>query len=189
MFSDPFHDTFHKCFRKPCLRHKPVSLGCIAAAQDPSSQFRIPGYQDHRCSHQLHPTVRHGGMRIHDASRYLDQFSQMSHKKKLLYPEFRCHVDRLSDVVGTFDCIVQVITIVFPHEVHAVVAGSDHHPRMSLGYPLPKLHPYGVLDRLCTHGFHDPAGSQNGNASCDTELRIEGLLRQLLSPGYGNDHG
>ncbi|MBQ5581057.1 MAG: hypothetical protein IIT43_07365, partial [Clostridia bacterium] len=63
MFSDPFHDTFHKCFRKPCLRHKPVSLGCIAAAQDPSSQFRIPGYQDHRCSHQLHPTVRHGGMR------------------------------------------------------------------------------------------------------------------------------
>ena len=69
----------------------------------------------------LHPSVRDGGMCIHDAPGYLDQFADMPAQQNAMKPHLERHIQRPSDIIRALDCPVQVVIILLFHKRETVI--------------------------------------------------------------------
>ena len=72
-------------------------------------------------------------------------------------------------------------------EIAAVVAGGQQH-RTSQEPFLPQLHPDGIHQGFFAHRLYNAGSSQNGDAPQDAQPGVEGLFRQLLPQGHGDQH-
>ena len=62
------------------------------------------------------------GMGVHNASRHLNQFSNMSGQKHCTKSQFRRHIDRLTDKITAFHTAIKIISIGLLHEIQSIIS-------------------------------------------------------------------
>ena len=122
-------------------------------------------------------------MGVHDASRQLDQFTDMPHQQRGLKALQRRDIQTVSDEVGDLDCgKFRELRILPQQKIHAVVA--RYQDQLVAEEPcLSGLHRDRVHDGLLAHRLYDAGGPQDRDAPLDPQHGIEGFLCDGIPAG------
>ena len=118
-------------------------------------------------------------MCVADAPGHLDELADMPDEEHLPKAGFRCHQHCVIDEIGGGHRRIQGKAVFFMEKVLPVIARRRGEDRKALFSQDPHLHADRVQQGPVAHRLHDPAGPQNGDASHDSELGVEGLCRHL----------
>ena len=125
-------------------------------------------------------------MGVADTARHLYQLADMPHEEHVPETGVRRHHNGVINEVGGSHCRLQRKAVFLQKKSFAVVAGRGGQDRQPLLFPDPDLHQDRIQQSLIAHRFHDPARSEDGNPSFDTQFGIKGLFRQPASLRDGN---
>ena len=169
------------------LSQEPQHFITADAVQHRLNHLRGRTLAARQSAQDLCPAVAVFGVGVHHISRQLHQLADVPHQYDPLKVQLLAGVDGIPNKIADLDRLLGIHPQAVFQKITAVVAGGQQH-RTSQEPFLPQLHPDGIHQGLFAHRLYNAGRSQNGDAPQDAQPGVEGLFRQLLPQGHGDQH-